>query len=78
MKTTALLLAAAGAASGNGSPLLGKAAFVGVFALLLLWLLFMPSALIDREGARKPWWRNVRFWAIVVTIAQIGVYCYWG
>lgn len=73
-----LLLFAAEVAQPAASPLLGKAAFVGVFALLLVWLLVMPARLIDEQGERKPWWRNVRFWAVVVTIGQICVYSYWG
>lgn len=78
MRTAMLLLATVEAGRNADSSLAGKAAFVGVFALLLLWLVFMPAGLLDQEGARKPWWRNVRFWAILVTIAQICVYTYWG
>ncbi len=78
MRAAMLLLATAEVVRSGHSPLLGKAAFVGVFVLLLFWLLFLPAGLIDDEGARKPWWRNVRFWAIAVTMAQIGVYTYWG
>ena len=76
--STAMPLFAAEAARSAASPLLGKAAFVGVFVLLLLWLVFLPAGLIDEQSTRKPWWRNVRFWAILVTVAQIGVYSYWG
>ena len=75
--TSPLLLLAAETARNAASPW-GKAAFVGVFAMLLLWLLFLPAGLIDEQGVRKPWWRNVRFWAVLVTIAQICVYAYWG
>ena len=75
---TAMLLIAAETAPAGAAPLLGKAAFVGVFVALLIWLLLLPARLIDQEGIRRPWWRNVRFWAVVVTIAQICVYAYWG
>jgi quinol-cytochrome oxidoreductase complex cytochrome b subunit len=51
---------------------------VGVFVALLVWLLLLPTRFIDQEGVRRPWWRNARFWAVLVTIAQIGVYVVWG
>ncbi len=73
--STDLWMIAAGAAVRIGTgPFWGKAAFVAVFAALLVWLLFLPARLIDSQGVRRPWWRNVRFWAILVTITQIGVY----
>jgi len=78
MRTILVLMIAAGAEPASAAPLGAKAAFVGVFALLLVWLLFLPTRLIDKEGLSRPWWRNVRFWAVVVTIAQICVYLYWG
>ena len=78
MRTALLLIAAAEAAQTGAAPLLGRAAFVSVFVVLLVWLLLLPARLIDQEGIRRPWWRNVRFWAVVVTIAQIWVYSYWG
>ena len=78
MRNALLLIAAAEAARTGAAPLLGRAAFVSVFVVLLVWLLFLPSHLVDQEGVRRPWWRNVRFWAVVVTIAQIWVYSYWG
>ena len=78
MSTDLWLIAAAEAARTGAAPLLGKAAFVGVFVALLLWLLLLPARLIDQQGVRRPWWRNARFWAILVTIAQIGVYVFWG
>lgn len=77
MRTALLVLAAEGACSA-AAPLVGKAAFVGVFVALLVWLLLLPPRLIDQQGLRRPWWRNVRFWAVVVTLAQIWVYYYWG
>lgn len=76
--STAMLLFAAEVARSGAAPPAGKAAFIGVFVLLLLWLLFLPAGLIDAPGARRPWWRNARVWAVVVTIAQICVYSYWG
>ncbi|MCL4193232.1 MAG: hypothetical protein KJZ87_15960 [Thermoguttaceae bacterium] len=62
-----------------GGPWLGKAAFLAVFALLLVWLLLLPSRLIGRDPKmRIPCWRSARFWAVVVTIAQIAAYAWWG
>jgi hypothetical protein len=65
------LLAAAG-------PLAGRAAFAGVFVVLLIWLLWMPGRLIGHTDGPPAWWRNTRFWAIVVTVIQIAVYLSWG
>jgi quinol-cytochrome oxidoreductase complex cytochrome b subunit len=78
MSTELWVIAAAEAARTGGGPLWGKAAFVGVFVALLVWLLLLPTRFIDQEGVRRPWWRNARFWAVLVTIAQIGVYVVWG
>jgi hypothetical protein len=61
-----------------GGPWLGKAAFIGVFVLLLVWLVLMPARLIGDAGERLPWWRNTRVWAIAVTVIQILVYLRWG
>ena len=72
------LIAVAEAVGTRGGPLWGKAAFVGVFVVLLIWLLFLPARWIDPEGVRRPWWRSTRFWAVLVTIVQIGVYVIWG
>jgi len=78
MRTALWLVVAAHAASAGTATAWGKAAFVGVFAALLVWLLLLPARLIDQHERHCPWWRNVRFWAIVVTIVQIWVYAWWG
>ena len=78
MSTALWLIAAAEAAPAGAAPVWGKAAFVGVFVLLLVWLLLLPSRFIDQEGVRRPWWRNARFWAVLVTLCQIGAYVIWG
>lgn len=78
MSTVLWVIAAAETARTGATPLVGKAAFVGVFVALLVWLLFLPARLIDQAGVRRPWWRNTRFWAVLVTIAQIGAYVFWG
>ena len=71
-----ILAAAEGLASGG--PLWGKAAFVSVFALLLVWLVLMPGRLIGQGDRRPPWWRNTRLWAIAIAAVQIVVYLRWG
>ncbi|HID76055.1 MAG TPA: hypothetical protein EYP56_08675 [Planctomycetaceae bacterium] len=58
-------------------PLMGRAAFVGVFVLLLIWLLVMPRRLVAPEG-EPAWWRSPRVWAVAVTAIQILVYLRWG
>jgi len=69
-----------GAAEGlaPGGPLWGKAAFVGVFALILVWLVLMPGRLIGQGDRRPPWWRNARLWAIAIAAVQVVVYLRWG
>jgi hypothetical protein len=57
---------------------LGKAAFVGVFVVLLVWLLLIPDRLIGNVDGRPPWWRNARVWAILVCLTQIVVYLRFG
>jgi hypothetical protein len=59
-------------------PIWGKTAFIGVFVLLLVWLLLMPRKLTGEGDVRAPWWRSTRFWAVMVTLAQILVYLRWG
>ena len=66
------------AALASGGPPWGKAAFVGVFVLLLIWLLIMPARLIGNDQGQLPWWRNCRVWAVAVAIVQIFVYLSWG
>jgi hypothetical protein len=56
----------------------GKWAFVAVLALLLVWLVLMPRRFIGQAQGVPPWWRNVRVWAIVVALLQLGIYLYWG
>ena len=60
-----------------GGPWLGKAAFVGVFAALLAWLVFLPARLIN-EAPALPWWRRSRLWAIVIVCLQMAVYLWLG
>ena len=56
----------------------GKWVFVAALGLLLLWLVMMPRRLIGQQQEVPPWWRNVRIWAVVVTVVQMWVYLYYG
>ena len=56
----------------------GKWVFVAALGLLLLWLVMMPRRLIGQQQKVPPWWRNVRIWAVVVTVVQMWVYLYYG
>lgn len=58
----------------SSGPVWGKAAFIAVFVLLLIWLLVLPASLIGNDHGPVPWWRNARVWAVAVVIAQILVY----
>ena len=78
MSTALWLLAVAETTQAGGGPFWGKVAFASVFVALLLWLVLLPAHLIDPAGVRRPRWRSTRFWAILVTSVQIGVYVIWG
>jgi hypothetical protein len=56
----------------------GKAAFIGVFVLLVLVLVRLPPRLAGETGPRAPWWRSVRIWAIIIAVTQIVLYAWWG
>ena len=49
-------------------------AYLAVLAVIL----FPPKQLRAEETKKPPWWRNVRFWASLVIVVQIGVYARWG
>jgi hypothetical protein len=66
-----LLLAAAPAWTG-------KAAFIAVFLALVVVLVLLPPRLAGESAGRHPWWRNVRFWAILIALTQIALYAWWG
>lgn len=57
----------------GGGPFWGKICFVGVFVMLLIWLIVMPNKLIQQEPG-TPIWKSARAWAIVIALIQIGVY----
>ena len=62
----------------TGGPWLGKAAFIAVYVVLFVWLLLLPARLIENADGHPPWWRNTRFWAILVCLIQMVVYLRWG
>jgi len=55
----------------------GVAAFVGVYILLLIWLVLMPARLLN-EPADRPWWKSSRLWAISIAVIQVFVYLQFG
>lgn len=55
-----------------------SAVVILAYLAVLAVILFPPAKLRAEESAKGPWWRNVRFWASVVVIVQIGVYATWG
>ena len=66
------------AALASGGPLAGKAAFIGVFVLVLFWLILLPARLIGHSDGPPPPWRNARIWAIMIAAVEIVVYGYFG
>jgi hypothetical protein len=56
----------------------GKAAFIGAFLALVVVLVLLPPRLAGESAGRPPWWRNVRFWAILIALTQIALYAWWG
>lgn len=73
-----LHIAAFPLAEVGGGPLAGRLAFIGVFVLLLVWILLMPARLIGQGDGPVAWWKNARFWALLITLIQIGVYWQFG
>ncbi len=62
----------------NGGPLAGRLAFIGVFVVLLVWVLLMPARLIGQDAGPVPLWKNARFWAALIALIEIGVYWRFG
>ncbi len=62
----------------GGGPLAGRLAFMGVFVVLLIWILLMPARLIGQEDDPAAWWKNARFWAALIAVIEIGVYWQFG
>ena len=71
-------LAIATALFATSGPWAGKLAFILVFVLLLIWLAKMPPHLLGQTDGRPPWWRDTRFWAVVIVDVQVVAYLWWG
>ena len=49
-----------------------------LYAACLAVILFVSPKLVAPAATTPPWWRNVRFWASLVAVAQMVVYAVWG
>jgi hypothetical protein len=49
-----------------------------MYALALAVILFVSPRLVAPAAVKAPWFRNVRFWASLVAVAQMVVYAVWG
>jgi hypothetical protein len=58
--------------------MMGSVVVILAYLAVLAMILFPPSNLRTEEVEKPPWWRDVRFWASVVVVVQIGVYATWG
>lgn len=52
----------------------GQAAFVGVYVMVLVGIIWLPKTLCDQPGRTVPWWENLRLWAALICVVQILVY----
>lgn len=59
------------------APLAGRLAFAGVFAALIIWLIFVPASRLGEQDTYRQWWRTSRFWAVLVAASQIAIYLLW-
>lgn len=65
-------------ATASGADWMAKAAFIGAFVGLIILLASLPARMLGETERRPPLWRNVRAWAILVAVAQILIYSFWG
>lgn len=61
----------------QSSPLAGRLAFASVFALLLIWLLVVPSSRLMEADTSPAWWKKSRTWAVIVAASQMLIYLFW-
>ncbi len=61
-----------------GNVFWGKVAIVSVFALVTVWLIVMPDRFIGQDKVKPPFWKNTRYWAIFVALAEICIYIRFG
>ena len=57
---------------------MGTLVVILAYLAVLAVILFPPKNLRTEKTGDAPWWRNVRFWASVVVVAQVAVYAIWG
>lgn len=46
--------------------------------LIVLVLILLPPRKLAFAFPKVSWWRDVRFWAAFVIVAQVAVYAVWG
>jgi hypothetical protein len=56
----------------------GALVVILMYTLALAVILFVSPRLVAPATAKAPWFRNVRFWASLVAVAQMVVYAVWG
>jgi hypothetical protein len=59
------------------APMLGRLAFAGVFGVLIVWLLVIPSSRLMVEDDSSVWWKRSRTWAVIVATSQMLIYLFW-
>ncbi len=74
---TLLAMATETGPAASDNRFLGKLAFAGVFAALIVWLVMIPAERIDMGDEKPVWWKNVRIWAILIAATQLTVYLMW-
>jgi hypothetical protein len=47
---------------------------IGLYLLLLLWVLRRPKPDILREAPNKRGWRDLRIWAVLLIVFQVALY----
>ena len=56
----------------------GALVVILLYAGCLAMIVFVSPKLVAPAAAKAPWFRNVRFWAALVAVAQMVVYAVWG
>ena len=56
----------------------GPLVVILLYAAALAVILVVSPKLVAPAAVRTPWFRNVRFWAALVAVAQMVVYAVWG
>ena len=59
------------------APMSGRLAFAGVFGVLVVWLLVIPSSRLMEEDESTVWWKRARTWAVIVATTQMLIYLLW-